>query len=41
MARMVKKVGWWSAVLGLALSSVILFTGAAAWSRLTIPADEC
>ena len=33
MARRVKKLGWWSAVLGLALSTVILFTLAAAQDR--------
>src|SRR4029077_2422952 len=33
VAKMVKKPGWWSAVLGLALSTVILPTGAAAQDR--------
>ena len=33
MTRILKKFGWWSAVLGLALSTVILPTGAAAPDR--------
>jgi len=33
MTKILKKFGWWSAVLGLALSTVILPTGAAAQDR--------
>jgi hypothetical protein len=33
MAKIFKKVGWWSAALGLALSTAILSTGAAAQDR--------